>query len=60
MSVQGNLRRLRYILLALAEHPDCVKIAGYDGQQVKWFIEGLDRAIHRYESEAARTRKYYR
>jgi len=59
MSVVNGLKRLREILLDLAAQPNCAEICHYDGQQVKWFIEDLDRAIRRYESEAARIRKYY-
>jgi len=60
MSVQNDLKRLKRILEDLAEHPMCVEICRYDGRQIKYiFMEGLNRAIKHYESEARRVKKYY-
>ena len=60
MSVQGDLKRLRRILLNLAADPRCTEIAGYTAEQVKWFVHGgIDKALKRYQSEAARVAKYY-
>ena len=56
----GDLERIRQILLDIAERPDCVEVTHYDSIAIMRFIEGLDRAIKRYKSEAKRVRKYYR
>lgn len=60
MSVVKDLIRIRSILLEISERPDCVEITKYNSRAIKIFIEGLDRAIGRYKSEALRVKKYYR
>lgn len=60
MSVVSKLRSCRYFLLKLGKSPDCVKITGYDLDAIKYNVDGLDRAIKHYESEAKRVKKYYR
>jgi hypothetical protein len=43
------------MLLKIAKRPDCVALLGYDGQQVKWFIDGgIERALTHYRKEAKR------
>ena len=59
--VEADLMRAKEMLLKIAEHPDCVKLLGYDGWQVQWFIQGgIDRALKHYRSEAKRVKERHR
>lgn len=58
MSIQRKLETARYILLRVAENPDCAKITGYSKMAIECFVEGIDAVLKRYKNEATRTRKY--
>jgi len=60
VSVVKDLQRIRHILLEVSERPDCAEITAYNPLSIRIFVEGLDRAIKRYKSEAQRVKKYYR
>ena len=53
--VEADLEHAKEMLLQIAKRPDCVALLGYDGQQVKWFIDGgIERALTHYRKEAKR------
>jgi len=60
MSVVTGLDRMRQVWKKIMEREDCVEITGYEKWGLQWMLECLERAIRRYEKEAARVRKYYR
>ena len=59
MSVRRDLERIQDILVDLKEREDCAAITGYDKIAIECFLQGLERAIKRYKTEARRVRKYY-
>lgn len=59
MAVVKDLRRIDYILDKLKEHPDVVKITGWNRWSIEAFQDGLRRAIRRYEKDTARVKKHY-
>jgi hypothetical protein len=53
--VQGYLDTTRQILEKIARRSDCVEITGYDGAQIRWFVdEGIGRALIAYQRDAKR------
>jgi len=57
VSVQQGLKRLQQVWVKISERPDVAEITGYDKWGMNAMLEALEKAIKRYEAEAARIRK---